>query len=163
MTLLGQQKNGPKHYQQLPPDGAARFDRSAAVREARGDQDSVGELVGRLSEQLSRLVRNELALAEAEAKQRGKRAGVAIGALGAGGILAFFGAAAFVTAAILAFSMIMRPWAAALVVGAFAFVFSGMIGTPGLWAMVRAGRGMGRESIENVKADVETVREAVRR
>lgn len=161
MTLLGQQKKQPRHYEQLP--AAEGRNSHAGAREAHGDEDTVGELVARLSEQVSRLVRNELALAEAEAKQRGKRAGAAFGALGFGGLLAYFGAAAFVTAAVLAFSTVMRPWAGALAVGAFAFVLSGLFGTPGLWVMRRAARGVGRESIENVKADVETVREAVRR
>jgi hypothetical protein len=130
--------------------------------EARPGDATAGELVARLSEQVSRLVRDELALARLDATRRGQRAGGAAGALGFAGLLAFFGAAAFVTAAILALSMIMRPWAAALSVGAFGFVFSGLFGTPGLWVMVRVGRGAGRESIRSVKSDVDSVRAAVR-
>lgn len=168
MTLLGQQQDRPDGeepggYQQLPAPAGAGAHRRVGSQEARPGDASVGELVARLAEQVSRLVRDELALAELEAKRRGKRAGGAAGALGVAGLLAFFGAAAFVAAAILAFSMIMRPWAAALVVGAFGFVFSGLFGTPGLWVMLRAGRGAGRESIQSVKSDVESVRAAVRR
>lgn len=168
MTLLGQQRDRPEgdepgSYQQLPSPAGSGAHRRAGPQRAQPGDATVGELVARLSEQVSRLVRDELALAQLEAKRRGQRAGGAAGALGLAGLLAFFGAAAFVTAAILAFSMIMRPWAAALVVGAFGFVFSGLFGTPGLWVMLRAGRGAGRESIQSVKSDVESVRAAVRR
>lgn len=168
MTLLGQQQDRsdgdePGGYQQLPAPGGAGAHRRAGPAEAPRGDATVGELVSRLAEQVSRLVRDELTLAELEAKRRGKRAGGAAGALGVAGLLAFFGAAAFVAAAILAFSMIMRPWAAALVVAAFGFVFSGLFGMPGLWVMARAGRGAGRESIQSVKSDVDSVRAAVRR
>jgi hypothetical protein len=164
MTLLAQQKDkpadeGPKHYQKLPPPVS-----NESEPEPPGPQHadgSVGALVAQLSEQVSRLVRDELELAELEAKQRGKRLGVAFGALGAAGGLAFFGACCFATAAILALAMIMRPWTAALLVGAGFLIVSGMVGTPGLLGMRFGSRGIGKESVESVKADVAAVREAV--
>ena len=96
-----------------------------------------------------------------EAKQRGKRLGVAFGALGAAGGLAFFGACCFATAAILALAMIMRPWTAALLVGAGFMIVSGMIGISGLLGVRFGSRGIGKASVESVKADVAAVREAV--
>lgn len=134
----------------------------SAPEEAR-DEPTVGELVSALSEQVARLARNELRLAELEARQRGKRAGASLGAVGFAGFLAFLGACCFVAAAILAFAMIMRPWGAALVVGAFAIVFSGLIGTPGLWGLMRSRRGIGEESVASIKQDVRTIREAAHR
>jgi len=166
MTLLAQQKEkpadaGPKHYQKLPPPIA-----DEAKPEPPGPQHadgSVGSLVAQLSEQVSRLVRDELELAELEAKHRGKRLGASFGALGAAGGLAFFGACCFATGAILALAMIMRPWAAALLVGAGFMIVSGMVGTPGLLGMRFGSRGIGKESVQSLKADVAAVRGAVHR
>lgn len=165
MTLLGQQNDkpagtGPRHYAQLPPptpDGAA----PEPVRGPQPADGSVGALVAQLSEQVSKLVRDELALAELEAKQRGKRLGAAFGALGVAGGLAFFGGCCFATAAILALAMIMQPWTAALLVGAGFLIVSGMVGTPGLLGMRFGSRGIGKASVESLKADVAAVREAV--
>jgi membrane protein len=167
MTLLAQQKDkpadqGPKHYQKLPPptsDGGG----PQPARAPQPADGSVGALVAQLSEQVSTLVRDEIALAELEAKQRGKKLGVAFGALGAAGGFAFFGACCFATAAILALAMIMRPWTAALLVGAGFMIVSGMVGTPGLLGMRFGSRGIGKESMQSVKADVAAVREAVHR
>lgn len=172
MTVLSQQQSERSHTELPPPHGAAptgqlsdgstplRHNGSAA---SSADGASVGELVAQLSGQLSRLARDEIALAEIEAKERGKRAGVAIGALGVGGVLGFLGACCFVTAAIIALAMVMRPWSAALCVGAGLIIVSGMFGTPGLWGLRRTGKGAGRQSIESVKADVDTLRQVVRK
>ena len=49
---------------------------------------SSSELVKQLSEQVSRLIRDELRLAQLEMTTKGKRAGLGIGMLGGGGLLA---------------------------------------------------------------------------
>ncbi len=54
-------------------------------------QHSVGELVGQATEQLSRLVRQEVALAKMELAEKGKRAGRGGGMLGAAGAIAYVG------------------------------------------------------------------------
>ena len=53
-----------------------------------GSEPSTAELVQRATEQVSRLVRDELALARAELTQKGKHAGIGIGLFGGGGVLA---------------------------------------------------------------------------
>ncbi|HZY77409.1 MAG TPA: phage holin family protein [Jatrophihabitantaceae bacterium] len=168
MTLLAQQKDNadgdqPKSYSQLPPPSSNGDGAPQPVRAPQPAEGSVGALVAQLSEQVSTLVRDELQLAELEAKQRGKKLGAAFGALGAAGGMAFFGACCFATAAILALAMIMRPWAAALLVGAGFMIVSGMLGLPGLIGMRFGSRGIGKESVESVKADVAAVRGAVRK
>ena len=56
-------------------------------RKADPGELSTGELVSQLSAQVSQLVRDELQLAQAELKQKGKRAGIGAGLAGAGGVL----------------------------------------------------------------------------
>lgn len=61
---------------------------------ARVDDRSVSELVNELSTQVSRLVRDELKLAQYELVGKAKRFGVGAGLAGAAGVLAWFGDAA---------------------------------------------------------------------
>lgn len=164
MTLLAQQKDQaakerPMPYTQLPP--ASDSATPEPVRSAHAADGSVGALVAQLSEQVSTLVRDEIALAELEAKQRGKKLGASLGAIGASGAMGFFGACCFATAAILALAMVLRPWAAALVVGGCFMVVAGMLGLPGLLGLRIGSRGIGKESVDSVKADVAAVRGAV--
>jgi hypothetical protein len=56
----------------------------------------VGELVQQLSEQTSRLVREELRLAQLELAQKGKRAGLGVGLFGGSGLLSLYGLAAVI-------------------------------------------------------------------
>jgi membrane protein len=114
----------------------------------------VGVLFAQVSEQVSRLARQEIRLAEMEAKQRGKRAGIGFGALSFGGLLGFFGACCFVAAAILGMALVVQPWAAALAVGGMFVVVSGFFALPGLVAARSSGKGVGADAVANVKADL---------
>ena len=63
-------------------------------------QASTGELIGQLTDQLSRLVRDEVRLAQAEATQKAERLGVGAGLFGGAGLVAVLGLGALVTAAV---------------------------------------------------------------
>jgi hypothetical protein len=63
---------------------------TAAVGSDPADR-SVGDLVRNLSEDLSRLVRDEIRLAQAEVGEKAKKAGVGIGAFGGAGVAALVG------------------------------------------------------------------------
>ena len=60
----------------------------------------VAELVKQLSEQTSRLVRQEAELAKAELAIKGKRAGIGAGMFGGAGVLGLYAGAALLAAAI---------------------------------------------------------------
>ena len=70
-------------------------------------QASTGELLSRLSDQTSRLVRGELQLAQAELSGKVKHYGVGAGMFGAAGLLTFFGMATLITTAILALALVV--------------------------------------------------------
>jgi hypothetical protein len=123
---------------------------------------STGELVTRLSEQMSTLVRDELALARAEMTEKGKRAGTGAGLLGGGGVLALYGVAGLITTAILGLAEIWAPWLAALVVTGVVFAVAGVLALVGRAEVKRAAPPVPERAKENVQADVETVRNAVR-
>ncbi|MBO0863851.1 MAG: phage holin family protein [Mycobacterium sp.] len=87
---------------------------------------SIGELMTQLSSQLSRLVRDEMRLAQKEFQQSAKHAGMGAGLLSTAGLLAFFGAASLIAATIAALSVALPVWAAGLIVGAALLAASGV-------------------------------------
>jgi hypothetical protein len=130
---------------------------------SKANDASVGELAARLSEQVSRLVRDEVALAQAEMAQKAKRLGIGAGMFGASGVLALFGAGAGVAAAILALSLVVSGWLAALIVALALFVLAGMIALAGRRGVKRASPPVPTEAVRSTKDDVAAVRQAVRR
>jgi hypothetical protein len=76
-----------------------------------------GDLVRQLADEVSGLVRAELDLARAELTQKGKRAGVGLGELGAAGIVALYALGALTACFIAGLAALGAPvWVAALVV-----------------------------------------------
>jgi len=124
---------------------------------------SLGQLTAHLSEQMSRLVRDELALAQLEATQKAKRLGVGLGMFGGSGLLAFFGTGVAITAAVLGLATAVAPWLAAVIVAAVLFVVAGIVALTGKKAVAAGSPPVPREAIDSTKADVAAVREAVRR
>ncbi len=124
---------------------------------------STGELVSQLSEQVSHLVRDELRLAQAELKQKGKRAGIGAGLAGAGGVLSLYGLSALVVAVIAALDLVLPVWAAALIVGGVLLLLAGLLALAGI-GQVKSGTPLTPdEAIASTKRDVETVKESARR
>jgi uncharacterized membrane protein YqjE len=76
-----------------------------------------GELVKQLADEVTGLVRAELDLARAELTEKGKRAGIGLGELGAAGIVALYALGALTACFIAGLAALGAPvWAAALVV-----------------------------------------------
>lgn len=127
------------------------------------DGASLGQLTARMSEQVSRLVRDELALAQLEAKQKAKRLGVGFGMFGAGGVFGHFGLAVAIAAAVLGLATVVHAWLAALIVAGALFVLAGFLSLMGKQSVARGGAPVPTEAIESTKADIEAVRQAVQR
>lgn len=121
------------------------------------------KLVNDLSEQVSRLVRDELRLARLELTRKGKRAGFGAGLFGAAGLVAFFGGATLVAAAVMLLSLVMPAWAAAAIVAVVLFVIAAVIGLIGRKQVKQAAPPVPSEAIASVKADIDVVKESVRR
>jgi uncharacterized membrane protein YqjE len=127
------------------------------------DDASLGELASRMSEQVSRLVHEELALAQLEAKQKAKRLGVGFGMFGAGGALAFFGAGVLIAAAVLGLATAVSAWLAAVIVGAALLVIAGVMALTGKKSVAKGAPPVPTEAIESTRADVAAVRQAIKR
>jgi hypothetical protein len=127
------------------------------------DNASLGELTARMSEQVSRLVRDELALAQLEAKQKAKRLGIGAGMFGASGLFAVLGLGVAVAAAVLGLALVVDAWLAAVIVAAALFVLAGMVALIGKMSVSKGTPPVPTQAIESSKADVAAVRQAVHR
>lgn len=125
-----------------------------------GDQ-STAELVQQASEQVSRLVRDEIALAKAELAEKGKHAGIGIGLFGGGGVLAMYGVGALVATLIIVFDLFLDLWLAALIVTVVLFVLAGVLALIGKKQVTKAVPPEPSAALESVKADVDEVKQAV--
>ena len=124
---------------------------------------TTGELVTRLSSQISELVRGELALAKAELTAKGKRAGIGAGLAGAAGVLALYGLGALVATVIGVLAIWLPLWAAALIVAVLIFIVAGVLGLLGKNQIQRAVPPVPENTVDSVKRDVATVSERIKR
>ncbi len=131
----------------------------AQDREPTPTDPSVGQLMTRLSEQTSRLVRDELALAQVELKNTAKQAGMGAGLLSAAGVLALFGMGAGIATAIIALALVLPTWASALIVTAVLLLAAGVAGLLGKKQVQQVSPTPDR-AVANVKLDVDEVQEA---
>ncbi|MCO1581485.1 MULTISPECIES: phage holin family protein [unclassified Crossiella] len=127
------------------------------------DQRSTGELVKSLTEQVSTLVREEMALARAELQEKGKKAGVGAGLAGAAGLLALYGLAAVIAGLVLLLATVLVPWASALVVGAGILVIAGILALAGRAQLKRAVPPIPEQARANVRKDMELIQEGTLR
>ncbi|HZU48241.1 MAG TPA: phage holin family protein [Mycobacterium sp.] len=120
---------------------------------------STGELMAQLSSQLSRLVRDEMRLAQKEFQQSAKHAGAGAGLLTAAGLLAFFGAASVIAAAAAALALALPAWAAALIVGALLLLAAGATALVSK-SQAKQASPAAPQTVANVKKDVQEVKDA---
>ncbi len=123
-----------------------------------GDQ-SVSDLVKQLSEQTATLVRQEMKLAQTELQEKGKKAGIGAGMFGAGGLVAFFGAATLIAAIVLALSTALAPWLSALIVSVLLLAAAGVAALKGKKEIEKATPPVPEHTVETVKEDVQHVKE----
>jgi len=115
----------------------------------------LGELLKQLSEQTTRLVRQELELAKAELTQKGKQAGMGAGMFGAAGALGFLALAALTTCFILALDAVMPAWLAALIVAVVYAAVAAVLTIRGRAKVKQATPPVPEQTIETVKEDVQ--------
>ena len=124
---------------------------------------SAGELVKHLSEQVSRLIRDELKLAEYEMTTKAKRIGRGAGMFGGSGLVALYGVGCLLAAAIIGLAIVLPAWAAALIVGGALLVVAGVVALMGKSQVSKAVPPVPEQTVESVKADVEEVKERAHR
>ncbi|CRZ16905.1 phage holin family protein [Mycolicibacterium neworleansense] len=120
---------------------------------------STAQLLGQLQEQTTRLVRDELRLAQREFQESARHAGIGAGLISAAGLLAVLGLMTVVAAAVAAISLALPVWAAAVIVAAVLFVCAGIAALVSR-NQVRQVPPPATESVDSVKHDLEEIKEA---
>jgi hypothetical protein len=134
-----------------PADGAYAADRTPSDRSDEVAETSIGELIGNISNDLSRLFRQEVELAKAELKDEASKAGKAAGMLGGAGLAGYMVLVLLSFALVFALSNVMDPGWAALIVAV-------------IWAIIGAVLyANGRKKLKNVdpvpRRTVDTIKE----
>jgi uncharacterized membrane protein YqjE len=122
------------------------------------ESQTLGALVHQLSQQIPELVRSEIRLAQAEVAEKGKRAGVGIGMFSVAGLLAFFALASLVTTAILALTLVLDAWLAALVVALVLLAAAAVAGLAGKNKVSEAAPAKPERAIDGIREDIATVK-----
>jgi Putative Actinobacterial Holin-X, holin superfamily III len=123
---------------------------------------SLGELLGRLSEQTTRLVHQELELAKAELADKGRQAGAGAGRFGGAGALGLAALGALTAGCILALHLVMAAWLAALLVAVVYGIVAFLLVRQGQARLRQATPPVPTQTIETVKEDVEWARTQLR-
>jgi hypothetical protein len=122
-----------------------------------GEEPSLGKLVGELTEDLSRLMRQELELAKAEIRQEAGKAGKAAGMLGAAGFAGYMTAVLLSLALVFALASFMGLGWATLVVAVLWAVAGAILFSAGR-ARLRKVSPKPERTVETLKEDVEWAR-----
>jgi MFS family permease len=122
---------------------------------------STADLLRQLSEQTSRLVRQEIELARAEVTEKGKAAGIGAGMFGGAGLFGLYALGALIATAIAALSLAVDTWLAALIVTVILGAVAGVLALQGRSKVQEALPAVPQDSVQSVKADVETTKTRV--
>ncbi|HWV76486.1 MAG TPA: phage holin family protein [Isoptericola sp.] len=122
---------------------------------------SMGRLVEQLSEQTTRLVRAEVALAKAEMTEKAKRSGIGVGLVAAALVIVLYAVGVLIWAGITGLATVWPLWLSALVVGVAMLLVAGIAVAIAVGQLKKAARRP--ETIDRVKEDVETIKKGVRR
>jgi uncharacterized membrane protein YqjE len=121
-------------------------------------EPSTGELISRLTQQSSELIRSELQLAKTEMTEKAKHAGVGVGMFGGAGIVALYGLGTLIAAIVLALALVLPAWLSALIVAVVLFAIAGVVALMGKKQVAQATPAKPERTVENVQRDVETVK-----
>jgi hypothetical protein len=119
------------------------------------NEKSAADLLRDLSQQTGDLVRQEMELAKAELRVKGKAAGIGAGMFGGAGIVALYGVGALTAAAILGLAIVLDAWLAALIVGVGYLAVAGILALTGKKKVSQATPPVPEQAIESSKEDVE--------
>ena len=118
-----------------------------------GSERSTSELLSQFSEQLGRLVRDEVQLAVTEMRRRAKGSGAGVVMLAVGVVLLLLGGAA----AIAALALILPVWLSALIVGVVLLIIGAVLAGSGRGRLRRTGVPVPQDALAGLRADLRVV------
>jgi VIT1/CCC1 family predicted Fe2+/Mn2+ transporter len=124
-------------------------------------EESTADLIKQAADQISTLVREELALAKAEMSEKAGRAGRGVGLFGGAGLVSLYGILGVLTGIVLLLGKVMTYWGAALLVGVVLLIVAAVLALVGRSEVRQATPPVPREAVRGVRADIDTVTTAV--
>jgi len=124
-------------------------------RDGQQSEASVAELFKQLSDQTSRLVRDEVELAKAELGEKAKSAGLGAGMFGGAGLFGLYALGALTATLILALSTAVAGWLAALIVTVVYGAIAGALALTGKSKAQKATPPVPEQARDSVKRDIE--------
>lgn len=126
------------------------------------DDRSLADLARQLSLQTTQLVRQEVELAKAELRLKGKRAGAGAGLFGGAGVLGFYAFGALTACVIAAIAEVLDVWLAALIVAVVYGLVAAILAMRGKSKVQQATPPVPERAVESVKEDVRFTKQRVR-
>jgi putative superfamily III holin-X len=129
--------------------------------EAGRDDDSIGGLIGQVADDVSKLFRQEVALAKAELKDEAAKAGKAGGMLAGAGFAGYMVAVLVSLALVFALGSVMPLGWAALIVAVVWAVIGGILYSIGR-SRLKDVDPVPRQTVETIREDAQWVRDQTR-
>jgi uncharacterized membrane protein YqjE len=133
------------------------------VSDGEPQEPSVGELVQRASQQTADLVRQEIRLAQAEMREKGRHFGVGAGLVGGGGLVALYGIGVLLAAVVMLLATALEPWVAALIVAVVLLIVAAILALVGRKQVEQATPPVPEEAAASVQEDVRHIKEKAAR
>ena len=127
------------------------------VHDTDGDQPGIGELIGDITGDLSRLFRQEVELAKAEVREEAKKAGKAGGMLGGAAMAAYLAVVLLSFALVFALDAVMPLGWAALIVAVLWAAIGAVLYTAGR-KQLKSVDPVPRQTAETLKEDAQWLR-----
>lgn len=124
------------------------------------DERSIGELFSELASETSELIRQEVALAQAEMTQKATKIGKNVGFLAIGGFVANAALLAIVAAIIAGLANFMAVWLSALIVGIIVGIAAAILISVGLKNLKDTDLKP-KETVETLKEDAKWLKEQI--
>ncbi len=119
---------------------------------------STGELISRLSDQSSQLIRDEIRLAQAETAVKVKHGVLGAAGFGVAGVLAMYGVLGLLATAVLGLAEVLAGWLAALIVSVVVLVVAAIAAVIGKKQVAEVAPVVPQHAVEGVKQDVRTLK-----
>jgi len=142
-----------------PPSVVTGVDAAPDHPSSTGRPDpTTGVLLLRFTDQISTLIKAEVALAKLEMGEKAKRLGLGAGLLGAAGFLALYGLGALLVTAGIALALVVDGWLAGLIVTGGIFLLVAILAGVGIRSVKRGAPPVPTTAIESAKKDLATAK-----
>lgn len=122
------------------------------------NRPSIGELVARVSDQFSRILRGELELIQVRATAKAKQVGVGAAMFAVAALLGLYALGVLIAAAVLGLAVALPAWLSAIIVGVVLLLIAGIFALVGK-KKLQSGEAPSAEATKaNLKADIDAVK-----